>query len=70
MLMQNMVQCDLEKEMAEVMIQCTVREDTVKIDSHIQEMDAPQDLENVPSIGDSWARGICHTDTEWKCETL
>lgn len=70
MLVQNKAQCDLEKETAEMMIQCTIRENTVNVDSHIQEMDAPRNWQNTPSIGDSWARGICHMDTEWKCETL
>ena len=64
MLVQNMAQCDLEKETAEMMIQCMIREDTVNVDSHIQETDTPQGWQNMPSIRDSWARGICHTDTE------
>ena len=34
MLVQNMVQCDLEKETAEMMIQCMIREDIVNVDSH------------------------------------
>ena len=35
-LVQNMVQCDLEKETAEMMIQCMIREDIVNVDSHTE----------------------------------
>lgn len=31
-----MVQCDLEKETAEMMIQCMIGEDIVNVDSHTE----------------------------------